>query len=196
MLILSSTDNYQQRFHLKENKLVANHVLLHFFNWDIISFSFVCKHSKQTWTGVPVAVSNMDTTGTFEMALAAGRFSVLTCLHKHYTAAEIIKFAKANAEIFSKFVAVSAGTSDKDFDNVKAVYDALGAEKMKMICLDVANGYSEHFVEAVKRYRAAFPHCTIVAGNVVTGEMTEELILSGADIVKVGTLYFYFGLRS
>jgi len=162
--------------------------------------SLVCKHSKQTWVGVPVAVSNMDTTGTFEMVLAGARFGVLVCLHKHYSADEIVAFAKAHADAFARNAAVSAGTSDKDFAVVKAVFDAVG-DGLKMICLDVANGclcfrfasrlmprrrYSEHFVEAVKRYRAAFPRVSIVAGNVVTGEMTEELILSGADIVKVG----------
>jgi GMP reductase len=38
----------------------------------------------------------------------------------------------------------------------------------------------------VQRIRAAHPQLVIMAGNVVTGEMTEELLLSGADIVKVG----------
>jgi GMP reductase len=146
--------------------------------------TYVCKHSKQTWKGVPIVVSNMDTTGTFEMALVAARFGVLTCLHKHYTPEQIVAFAKAHPAIFANNVAVSAGTSERDFETVQAVHKAVG--ELRMICLDVANGYSEHFIEAVKRYRAAFPRCTIVAGNVVTGEMTEELILSGADIVKIG----------
>lgn len=50
----------------------------------------------------------------------------------------------------------------------------------------MANGYSQHFVDFVKSIRKQFTDKTIIAGNVVTGEMTEELILSGADIVKVG----------
>ena len=57
---------------------------------------------------------------------------------------------------------------------------------LNFICLDVANGYSEHFVECVQRFRAAFPKHTVIAGNVATGKMTEQLILSGADIVKIG----------
>ena len=101
--------------------------------------SLVCKHSKQTWVGVPVAVSNMDTTGTFEMVLAGARFDILVCLHKHYSAEEIIAFAKAHANEFARNAAVSAGTSDKDFAIVKAVFDAVG-DGLKMICLDVANG--------------------------------------------------------
>ena len=82
------------------------------------------------------------------------------------------------------FVAVSAGTSDRDFHAVSKTLAAV--PRLRMICLDVANGYSEHFIASVKRYRAAFPAHTIIAGNVVTGEMVEELLLSGADIVKVG----------
>ncbi|HEX9827508.1 MAG TPA: GMP reductase, partial [Flavobacteriaceae bacterium] len=57
---------------------------------------------------------------------------------------------------------------------------------LKFICIDVANGYSEHFVEFVKQTRDQYPDKVIIAGNVVTGEMVEELLLSGADIVKVG----------
>jgi GMP reductase len=52
--------------------------------------------------------------------------------------------------------------------------------------MDIANGYSDHFAQHVKKVRHAFPDLVIIAGNVVTGEMTEELILAGADIVKVG----------
>merc|ERR1712084_190459 len=55
-----------------------------------------------------------------------------------------------------------------------------------MICIDVANGYSEPFVQCIRDTRKRFPQHTIMAGNVVTGEMTEELLLAGADIVKVG----------
>lgn len=147
--------------------------------------TYVLKHSKREWKGVPIMISNMDTTGTFSMALTAARFGVITCLHKHYEAEEIIKFAKENLDAFSRFVAISAGTSDRDFEVTSKVCKALGSNVM-MICLDVANGYSENFVETVARYREAFPNTTIMAGNVVTGEMTEELILRGADIVKIG----------
>ena len=146
--------------------------------------TFVMRNSKKKWTGVPIMISNMDSTGTFEMVLTASRFGLLVCLHKHYTPEQIIKFAKANSKIFAENVAVSAGVSDQDFQVVKKVYEGVG--NINMICLDVANGYSEHFVEAVRRYRKEFPQTTIMAGNVVTAEMTEELILSGADLVKIG----------
>lgn len=81
-------------------------------------------------------------------------------------------------------MAISAGTSERDLEKVTAVLGALPG--LATICLDVANGYSEHFVKCVAKYRAAFPGHTIFAGNVVTGEMVEELLLAGADVVKVG----------
>ena len=55
-----------------------------------------------------------------------------------------------------------------------------------MICLDVANGYSTNFMSTVTKYRDRFPDHLIIAGNVVTGDMTEDLLNAGADIIKIG----------
>jgi len=52
--------------------------------------------------------------------------------------------------------------------------------------LDVANGYTINFVKVIEDLRKLIPESTIIAGNVVTADMTQELILAGADIVKVG----------
>jgi len=128
-------------------------------------------------------VANMDTTGTFEMAKALAPHKVIVCIHKHYSADDWKQFAKENPEALG-FVTVSAGTSDADLAVVKEVCESI--PEIKFICLDVANGYSENFVNTVRKVRASHPKHTIIAGNVVTGEMVEELILSGADIVKVG----------
>ncbi|KAJ7400684.1 GMP reductase 1 [Pitangus sulphuratus] len=117
--------------------------------------TFTFRNSKQTYTGIPIIVANMDTVGTFEMAV-----------------------------VMAKHVAASSGSGKADLDKLKSILEAI--PPIRYICLDVANGYSEHFVEFVKCVRALFPHHTIMAGNVVTGEMVEELILSGADIIKVG----------
>ena len=144
--------------------------------------TFRFKHSNQKWTGVPIIVANMDTTGTFEMASAISKHRVITALHKHYDASEIIEFANNNPDAV-EFVAVSSGTSDDDFKKISTV---LEETKISFICLDVANGYSEHFVDYVRKVREAFPHNTIMAGNVVTAEMVEQLVLAGADIIKVG----------
>ncbi|KAG8509372.1 GMP reductase 2 [Galemys pyrenaicus] len=145
------------------------------------SFSF--RNSKQMYTGIPIIAANMDTVGTFEMAKVLSKFSLFTAVHKHYTLEEWKEFASQNPDCLEN-LAVSSGISPSDFEKLKEILEAI--PKVKYICLDVANGYSEHFVEFVKYVRKRFPSHTIMAGNVVTGEMVEELILSGADIIKVG----------
>merc|ERR1711990_1387838 len=127
--------------------------------------------------------ANMDTTGTFEIAKVFADHGMFVCIHKHYSLDEWKQFAKTHSTILDN-IAVSSGTSDNDFTKIQEILDAIPA--LTSICLDVANGYSEHFVHYVKKVRQRFPTHTIIAGNVVTGEMVEELILSGADIVKVG----------
>jgi GMP reductase len=126
----------------------------------------------------------MDTVGTFNMAKALANHKIITALHKHQVIDEVVKFYSDNATIAGDFVALSAGAGESDEAKVTEIIQKTGA--IKMLCLDVANGYSENFVNTVRRYREKFTDLTILAGNVVTGEMTEELILSGADVVKVG----------
>ncbi len=141
-------------------------------------------HSGCSWSGVPIIAANMDTVGTFQMARVLASFEVLTAVHKHYTVEQWRSFIAESPESVLRHVMVSSGTSDADFDKLKLIL-ALSSQ-LKFICIDVANGYSEHFVTFVQKAREAFPNNVICAGNVVTGEMVEELILSGADIVKVG----------
>ncbi|XP_026750477.1 GMP reductase 1-like isoform X1 [Galleria mellonella] len=141
------------------------------------------RNSGQTYRGVPVMASNMDTVGTFEMAQELSKHGLFTCIHKYYTIEEWKKFAENHPECLEQ-MAASSGTADADFERLSDILN--NVKDLKFVCLDVANGYSQHFVEYVRRVRAAFPTHTIIAGNVVTGEMVEELILSGADIIKVG----------
>lgn len=128
-------------------------------------------------------VANMDTTGTFEMAKAVAKHLMFTAVHKHYTVEQWVEFSQDNKSIM-EHIAASTGTGEGDLKKLKAILDAV--PDLKYICVDVANGYSEHFVQFVRDCRKEFPTHTIIAGNVVTGEMVEELILSGADIIKVG----------
>merc|ERR1712008_488871 len=125
----------------------------------------------------------MDTVGTFEMAKTLAKHGCFTCMHKFYSVEQWQKFAAENPEAI-KYVAASSGTGAGDFERLQAILAAV--PNISFICLDVANGYSEHFVMYVRKVRAAYPQHTILAGNVVTGEMCEELLLSGADIIKVG----------
>lgn len=139
------------------------------------------------YRGIPIIASNMDGVGTFAMADALGAQGIFTCLVKTYTAEELIKFFnyEPGGICRTDYVAMSIGTSATDFEKLCAVYNKV-KDNLKYVCIDIANGYSEHFVEHVREVRKRFPHIVIIAGNVVTGEMTEELILAGADIIKVG----------
>jgi GMP reductase len=140
------------------------------------------KHSKHEWSGIPIMASNMDGVGTFEMAAALEQDKLFTCLVKNYN--HDIDTWRAATSLNTNYLAVSTGVSDKDFDRLNIILT--GFSSIKFICVDVANGYGEYFGDYVARVRAAFPDKTIIAGNVVTADMTQELILRGADIVKVG----------
>jgi len=141
-------------------------------------------NSGLSWTGVPVTAANMDTVGTFEMATELASHGWLTCLHKHYSLEEWKEFVEKASPDVLKNVAVSCGTSESDMEKAGTLLET--HTDIQFLCMDVANGYSEHFVAAVKKAHARHPTVTIIAGNVVTGEMVEELLLAGADIIKVG----------
>jgi len=125
----------------------------------------------------------MDSTGTFEMALECQKHKIITCIHKHDELEDWVDFINKNNCNYN-YITVSSGISDKDFIKTQNMLELI--PQLKMICIDVANGYSEKFVETVQKFRETFPDKIIIAGNVVTSEMTEQLILAGADIVKVG----------
>lgn len=141
-------------------------------------------HSSVEWSGVPIMAANMDTVGTFEIAVELAKKELFTCIHKHYSNEEWSTFFNSAPKGIEDYIAISTGTGEADFVRVGEVIEA--NPQLKFICIDVANGYSEHFVSFVKRAREKHPEKVIIAGNVVTGEMVEELLLAGADIVKVG----------
>lgn len=145
---------------------------------------FTFLHSKQVWTGVPVIAANMDTVGTFELAEVLAQSKLLTAIHKHYSLDQWAQFLSTQSSEIFQHIMVSTGTSEQDYDQLHNIVNQ--HPQLQFICIDVANGYAETFVDFVRLCRNSFPDKTIVAGNVVTGEMVEELILSGADIVKVG----------
>ncbi|RAI35268.1 GMP reductase [Rhodoplanes serenus] len=142
------------------------------------SFRFV--HTGREWTGFPLIASNMDTVGTFSVARAFAPFGAMVALHKHYPAERLIDFLRSE---IADNVFYSIGTTTEDLDKLALVRAQVPVGK---ICIDVANGYSEQFLQVVQRVRAENPDSVIMAGAIVTGEMAEALILAGADIVKVG----------
>ncbi|MBI1327992.1 MAG: GMP reductase [Alphaproteobacteria bacterium] len=149
---------------------------------------FKFKWSKNTFHGVPVVAANMDGVGTFEMARAfeENGQGLTVAIHKHYPPEEIIEFFSQEG---ANSVWYSLGVVERDVEKLESVMKGLKNKKgrtLDKLCIDVANGYSEPFAEFVAKIRDKYPDIVIMAGNVVTGEMTEQLLLNGADVVKVG----------
>ena len=145
---------------------------------------FKFMHSSAKWKGIPVMAANMDTVGTFEMAIALSQKQLFTTIHKHYSITDWNMFSSNAPEGIEDYIAISTGIGKEDAEKLASIFKY--NPHFKFICIDVANGYSEHFAQFVKKTRELYPDKVIIAGNVVTGEMVEELLLSGADIVKVG----------
>ena len=146
---------------------------------------FEFRHSNEIWEGIPVIAANMDTTGTFEIAESLKKEKMLTAIHKFYSLDQWAKSINSN-QIDLEHCAVTFGVEEAEHaDEFFNYLKKNNLNKPKFICLDVANGYTELFLDLVKKIRSKFDN-PLIAGNVVTGEMTEALILAGADIVKIG----------
>ncbi|OUW95061.1 MAG: GMP reductase [Pelagibacteraceae bacterium TMED237] len=143
---------------------------------------YIFKYSKLSWKGTPIIASNMDGVGEIDIAKKLTYHKVMTALTKQHTIDQISLIYK-NSD-FHKTVALSCGTNTESYDRLNKILRKF--PKFEFICIDVANGYSENFSHFVSSVRKKYPNKTIIAGNVVTADMTQELILSGADIVKVG----------
>ena len=146
--------------------------------------SFTFAHG-QNYEGIPIMASNMDGVGTFEMADRLAELNVFTCLVKTYSVNELVSYFDCEETFRRDNVAMSIGIKDEDQTKFRSVYEQVG-EKLKYVCIDVANGYSQRFIEYVAEFRMLYPNIVIIAGNVVTADQTQELILNGADIIKVG----------
>ena len=141
--------------------------------------TFTFPNSQQTWTGIPIIAANMDTIGTYEVYQVLSTYKMITAFHKFYTVDDF-KGMDLNKEFFM----ISTGISSRDLERVKTIVEAID---VKFICIDIANGYLESLIEFCSEVRTLYPDKVLVAGNVVSKEITEELILrGGVDIVKVG----------
>ena len=149
--------------------------------------TFKFHNSGNEWTGVPVMASNMDGVGTFAMAKVLQDHKMITVMRKHYTVDDWTKNAKG---VKMKYLSVCTGTGiiwdpdAPDYATMKAVLAMY--PDIKFITVDVANAYHENYADFIARLRDEYPDKTIIAGNVISAEMTEELIIKGADIVKCG----------
>ena len=135
--------------------------------------------SGNIWSGIPIIAANMDGVGTFEMDAELSKHKMMVALTKHYGEFDLINHF--SGRLFSSVY--SLGISQSDLEKFDVVYDSVAPIR---VCIDVANGYTQAFVTFIKNFREKYPHVILMAGNVVTPEMTEELILAGVDIVKVG----------
>lgn len=145
--------------------------------------TFKFKYSSHTWTGVPIMVSNMDTTGTIEIALEMQKYKMLTCLHKYYTCDDLIK-AIDDKSLDKNYFAVSTGIGEGDLARLDKIVTQINPI---FICIDVANGYMTKFIETCNLIRSKYPTTVLIGGNVCTSEGVLELVMNGkVDIVKVG----------
>jgi len=140
------------------------------------------KYSNHQWSGIPIIAANMDGVGEIEIAKNLAKFEIMTCLTKQHDL-KTIKRNSSVKEIHPQLI-LSTGTSDEDYKRLNEIMKECSF--FEFICIDIANGYSDHFSKFVGSVREKYPTKTIIAGNVVTADMTQELVMNGADIVKVG----------
>ena len=146
--------------------------------------TFTFYHSPKKWVGVPIMTANMATCGTFEMAQVLAPYKLITTIHKYYTVDQYEEFFRSFNN--PDYIAYTLGIRDEDFAHLAEMLKRDLIKNFSFICIDVPNGYLERFLEKIRELRKLCPEHIIIAGNVVTNEMTEEIILNGADIVKVG----------
>ena len=163
----------------KDVTLTKNYTFRNYVPTEM-SMEMLRPESNPHYRGLPIMAANMDGVGTFEMADILSELGLFTCLVKTYNENELKGFFTTHLR--TNHVAYSMGITEKDLNKFRNVY----SENIKYVCVDVANGYTKFFAEYISNLRKEFPHIVIIAGNVVTGDQTQELILSGADIVKVG----------
>jgi len=145
-----------------------------------LSRTYTFYHSGKEWTGVPIMSSNMDATGTFEIHEELSSHGMVTCIARHQNRDGKLWVQTKRRD----YLCVMSGISDKEILEIVGVANTF--PDIAFVGLDVANGYTINFVDSIKRLREHLPKATMIAGNVVTGDMVMELILAGVDIVKVG----------
>lgn len=148
-----------------------------------ITRKFVFPYGKHTFDGTPIIAANMDGVGTMTMAKSLAKQKIMTALTKHYSEDSLVEFF-ANVAM-QKHVFYSLGTSAEDLRKFTSVYEKTD-KRIRFVCIDVANGYSQAFLHFVRKFREKFTDVVLMAGNVVSYEMTEALILEGVDLIKVG----------
>lgn len=143
--------------------------------------TFKMPHTGNLFTCLGIIAANLDTVGTFAMAKALAKQRACCALHKFYSLDDLEYFFGRQESAYSFY---TLGIKDEDLIKLTTLTARVG--RLPLICIDAANGYTRYFVNRVKKIRELYPNCILMAGNVATPEMVQELILEGADIVKVG----------
>ena len=145
----------------------------------VLEREFEFPHSTQKWRGIPIMASNMDTVGNVNMYDELSKLNMITCFHKFL---DIKDYPENTVNNYC----LSIGIRDEDFIKLETIFKQ-SPTKCNIICVDIANGYISKLVEFCIKVRNLIPNCILIAGNVVSREMVEELIINGkVDIVKVG----------
>ena len=99
------------------------------------------KYSNHQWSGIPIIAANMDGVGELGVAKNLAKFNIMTCLTKHHE----IKTIKRNTTIkeIHPHLILSTGTSDEDYKRLNIILKEYSF--FEFICIDIANGYSDHF---------------------------------------------------
>ncbi len=155
----------------------------------VLEREFKFYHSPRVWKGVPIMVANFDTTGVFGIAEKLMGLNVITVLHKFYSAEQIINFYQnyllCRDDKIIDYVWLSIGWRNEELEKLDKIRETIGITPN--IVIDIANGYTDQYVEYLTSVRKKFPEAIICAGNVCSEEMVGEYILhGGVDIVKVG----------
>ncbi len=141
-----------------------------------------CLHANRTLECMPIVASNMSVTGTINMATELAKHNMLTCLHKFHKNQDLAQFYRTQDASTNVFFSI--GLNSADFDKLNQLSYVI---PVKRVCFDVANAYTAAAVDRVRHIREILPNAIIMAGNVCTAEMVQELLIVGkADIVKVG----------
>lgn len=150
---------------------------------------FTFKYSKRSWSGVPIISSNMDTISSIEMYKSLSKNKCITCFHKFIDIDQLVAEFQTDASLSSDYFSLSTGITETDYIKICTQVKLLSENNIDVafICIDVANGYMFKLADFCKKMRETFPNITLIAGNVVSREITEELIINGGiDIIKIG----------
>jgi IMP dehydrogenase/GMP reductase len=143
------------------------------------------------FSGVPIIAANM-LTGTFDMLDIFSEQKMFVAIAKHNNSKWIKLIGSDKLKNYLTYGFYTIGMSDIELTeliNFNKEYNSVTTSKNQVpvkICIDIANGYTQKFAKFVSKVRDFFPTNVIMAGNVCTHEMVQELIISGADIIKIG----------